>query len=49
MIDGKYGILCQARMERQMVSLPLVELEVLKGKANRQLIEDYCSWYWDYR
>ena len=49
MIDDEYGILCEARMERQVVSLPLAELEVLKGKANRQLIEDYCSWYWDYR
>jgi hypothetical protein len=49
MIDDKYGILCEARMERQVVALPLVELEVTKGKANRQLIEDYSSWFWDFR
>lgn len=49
MIDDEHGILCEARMERQVVTLPLAELEVLKGKANRQLIEDYCSWFWNHR
>jgi hypothetical protein len=49
MIDEEYGILCEARMEGQVVTLPLAELEVVKSKPNRQLIEDYCSWYSDYR
>jgi len=49
MIDDDYGILCEARMERQVVALPLDELEVLKGKANRQLVADYCYWFGNYR
>lgn len=48
-IDDKYGLLCDARMDRRKVVLPVGELEVTKGKANRQLIEDYRSWFWNYR
>ena len=48
-IDDKYGLLCDARMDHRKVVLPVGELEVTKGKANRQLIEDYCSWFWNYR
>ncbi len=49
MIDEMYGILCEARHERRVVTLPLGELEVKKGKPNRQLIKDYCYWFWNYR
>jgi len=49
MIDEDNGILCEARLEGQVVTLPLAEVEVVKGRANRQLVEDYCSWYWDNR
>lgn len=49
MIDEMYGILCEARMERRIVTLPLGELEAATGKANRQLIEDYCYWFWNWR
>ena len=45
MIDETYGILCEARMEGQIVTLPLGELGDAKGKPNRQLIEDYCYWF----
>jgi hypothetical protein len=48
-IDDKYGLLCDARMDRRKAVLPVGELEVTKGKANRQLIEDYRSWFWNYR
>lgn len=44
MIDEMYGILCEARMEGHVVTLPLGELDEVKGKANRQSIEDYCYW-----
>jgi hypothetical protein len=44
MIDEMYGILCEARMEGLVVSLPLGELDDVKGKPNRQLIKDYCYW-----
>ena len=49
MIDEMYGILCEVRMEGQIVTLPLGELEDAKGKPNRQLIEDYCYWFWNWR
>ena len=45
MIDDMYGILCEARHERRLVTLPLGELKVKKGKPNRQLIEDYSYWF----
>jgi len=49
MIDDTYGILCEVRHERCVVILPLGELEVKKGKLNRQLIEDHCYWFWNRR
>lgn len=45
MIDEMYGILCEARIEGRVVTLPLGELDEVKGKPNRQLIEDYCYWF----
>ena len=44
MIDEQYGILCEARVEGQIVVVPLGELDDAKGKPNRQLIDDYCYW-----
>ena len=49
MIDDTYGILCEARRQRRMVTLPLGELEVRRGRPNRQLIADYCYWFWNNR
>ncbi len=49
MIDDSYGILCNAKHERRGLVLPLGELEVKKGKPNRQLIEDYGYWFWNNR
>ena len=49
MIDDTYGILCEARHERRVVTLPLGELGVKEGKPNRQLVEDYSYWFWNYR
>ena len=42
MIDEAYGILCEARMEGQVVTVPLGELE--DAKPSRRLIDDYCYW-----
>ena len=42
MIDEMYGILCEARMEGHVVTLPLGELE--DANRNRQLLRDYCYW-----
>lgn len=44
MIDEMYGILCEARIEGRVITLPLGELDEIKGKPNHQLIEDYCYW-----
>jgi uncharacterized protein YodC (DUF2158 family) len=42
LIDEDDGILCEARMEGEVVTLPLGELE--DAKPNRKLIDDYCYW-----
>ena len=47
MIDDMYGILCEARMEGQIVDLPLGELDEVT--PNRRLIRDYCYWFWNWR
>ena len=44
MIDEMNGILCEARTKGCVVTVPLGELDEVKGKPNRQLIEDYCYW-----
>lgn len=40
-----YGILCKAKMKRGDGELPLAEMEKVKGKPNKQLIEDYAYWF----
>ncbi len=49
MIDDEYGLLCRARLERRIVIVPLGELDNVKGKPNRQLVEDYCYWVHNWR
>jgi len=49
MIDDLYGILCEARHQRRVLVVPLAELEVEKGKPNRQAVKDYCYWFWNWR
>ena len=48
-IDDMYGILCNAKMNRGEGELPLAEMEKVKGKPNKQLIEDYSYWFWNNR
>jgi hypothetical protein len=48
-IDDMYGLLCDAVADKGKVVVPLGELEVSKGKPNRQLIKDYCYWFWNNR
>jgi hypothetical protein len=49
MIDEMYGILCEARLEGEIVTVPLGEIEDVKGKPNRQLVADYSYWFWNWR
>jgi hypothetical protein len=43
------GIFCKTRKGTFEVNLPLVELEVPQGSPNFQQIEDYWSWFWNWR
>jgi len=45
MIDENRGVLCEARMEGNIVTLALGELNDAKGKSNRRLIDDYRYWF----
>ncbi len=49
MIDDSYGILCDVRIEREVVTVPLGELDDVKGKLNKQLVKDYSYWFWNWR
>lgn len=44
-IDDMYGLMCEARMERKVVQLPLAEVEPKKGNPNRQPVKDYSFWF----
>jgi hypothetical protein len=48
-IDDMHGIICKAKMSRGEGNLPLAEMEKVKGKPNKQLIEDYSYWFWNNR
>jgi hypothetical protein len=43
MIDDTYGILCEARSEGRVVTLPLGELDDVKGNANRRSRKNGCG------
>lgn len=47
--DEHYGLICEAKEGRERIEVPLAEVEVKQGDPNRQLIEDYCYWFWNYR
>jgi hypothetical protein len=48
-LDDMSGIICEAKMSRGEGNLPLAEMEKIKGKPNKQLIEDYAYWFWNNR
>jgi hypothetical protein len=47
--DEFYGLLCEGRWGRRQVVVPLAEVEVDTDDPNRQLIDDYQVWFWNYR
>ncbi len=49
LLNEMYGILCRTRHQRRVLVVPLGELEVEKGKPNRQLVKDYCYWFSNWR
>lgn len=48
-IDCDCGILCLARQKLGLVHLPLAEVEVAPGALNRQLVNDYQHWFWNWQ
>jgi hypothetical protein len=42
MIDDMHGIPCEARLEGQVVTIPLGEID--DAKPNRRLLADYSYW-----
>lgn len=45
--DGLYG---KGKQGREEIVIPLAELTVTEEESrNFQLIDDYCSWFWNYR
>jgi hypothetical protein len=48
-VDEMYGLLCQAKAKGRVIDVPLAECEAKKGSPNRQLLEDYSYWFWNYR
>jgi hypothetical protein len=49
MIDDEHGILCEARLEGEIVTIPLGELDNAKGRPNRRLLDDYSYWIFNWR
>lgn len=49
MIDDEYGILCDAKRNGRLISVPLSHLDNVTGKPNRQLVNDYNYWFHDWR
>ena len=48
-IDDMYGLICEIKIDKQRGDAPLAELECKKKDRNLQLVQDYCSWFWNNR
>ena len=45
-----YGLFVRGNQGRRIIEIPIAEIEEVKDKGkNKQLIEDYCMWFWNYR
>ena len=44
-----YGLLCKGKQRRRKIVIPIAEVEVKQQGKNKQLIEDYRMWFWNYR
>lgn len=44
-----YGLFCQGTRGRRMLEVPLATIEVLEDGNNQVLIDDYKSWFENYR
>ena len=48
-VDEMYGLLVHARAGPRRITVPLGECKAKKGSPNRQLLQDYAYWFWNYR
>lgn len=48
-IDVEYGLLCEGKEGKQQVVVPLADLSVKEKDRNFVLIDDYLTWFWNYR
>jgi Calcium binding len=45
-----YGLFVRGNQGRRLIEIPLATIEEVKDEGtNKQLIEDYCLWFWNYR
>ncbi len=45
----KYGILAFVIWNDQEVKMPVAEIVINQGDPNYDVVEDYCTWYWDHK
>jgi hypothetical protein len=45
-----YGLFVRGNHGRRIIEIPIAAIEEVKDTGkNKQLIEDYCMWFWNYR
>jgi Calcium binding len=45
-----YGLFVRGKQGRRLIEIPIATIEEVKEEGkNKQLIEDYCMWFWNYR
>jgi len=47
--DEMYGLICEGRIDKREIQMPLGEFEVDEDDPRLQTLADYCSWFWNYR
>ena len=45
-----YGLFVRGNQGRRLIEIPIAVIEEVKDEGkNKQLIADYCMWFWNYR
>ncbi|MBU0478388.1 calcium-binding protein [bacterium] len=44
-----YGIFIRGKQERRRFEVPLAETKVKEHGRNKQLVDDYCMWFWNHQ
>jgi Calcium binding len=45
-----YGLFVRGNQGQRLIEIPIATIEEVKEEGtNKQLIEDYCMWFWNYR